>query len=98
MLTQQSEVQSRAAQLRIRAIQLQLLAAFNFCSTAQNALVLGRVQCFREAIENARHTAQTVRVHLDEPHHVPADSIAGIRDRLAELERQLSRLEARFQP
>ena len=34
-----------------------------------------------------------IRVHLEEPNDVPADSVAGICDRLVELEKQISNLE-----
>jgi hypothetical protein len=87
----------KGAQLRLRAMESQLDAAFNYCSTAQNALaVLGRVKDARRAIENARHTAESVRAHVNEPNHVPADSVAGINDRLAELGGRISRVETRF--
>ena len=75
----------------------QLTAATNFCLTAGNALIAGRLQLVGDAVERAKHVVHEVRRHLDEPKHIPADSVAGIRDRLAELEKQISKLEARFQ-
>jgi hypothetical protein len=49
----------KGARLRLRAMQSQMDAAFNCCSTAQNALaVLDRVMVARTAIEKARHTAE----------------------------------------
>ena len=83
-------------QLRVRTVELQLSAAFTFCSTAENALVLGRVQHAREAIGNARRAAGVVRIHLDEPNRVPADAAASIADGLAELENLISRCEGRL--
>jgi len=93
-----SRLDARCTQLRVRAVELQLSAAFTICSTAENALVLGRVQHAREAIGNARRTAGVVRVHLDEPKHVPADSVASIAERLAELQTVISRFEERLLP
>lgn len=87
-------VRSRAAQLRLRAMRSQLAAASNFCSTAANAATLGQVQLGLDAVQKAKHTAQWVRVHLEEPNHIPADAVAGIRDELAALQRQISDLEA----
>jgi len=76
----------------------QLTSAFNYLSTGQNALaVLGRVENARRSIEKARHTAEKVRTHVQEPNHVPADSVAGIHERLAELERRISEIEARLE-
>ena len=86
-----------AAHLRLRAIESQLTSAFNYCSTGENALaVLGRVENARRSIEKARHTAEKVRTHVKEPNHVPADSVAGINERLAELDRRISDMEARL--
>ena len=90
-------LRSRAAELRASAIISQLTSAFTQCSVANTALALCHVQRGRDAVENARHTAQVVRAHLDEPDHVPPDSAAGLRDQLAELEKEISNLEARLQ-
>lgn len=86
----------KAMQMRLRAIHSQLTAASNFCSTAEHALIFGRFDLARVAVERARHTVQQVGAHLEEPNHVPADSVAGARDRLWELERFISRLEEQF--
>lgn len=84
----------RGSHLRLKAMQSQLDAAFNYCSTAQNALaVLGRVRHARAAIQKAKHTAELVRVHVNQPNRVSADSVAGIQDRLAELGGQIARVE-----
>lgn len=49
-------------------------------------------------VERARHTVQRVRAHLEEPNHIPADSVAGTRDRLVELESLISKLEEQSYP
>jgi len=90
-------VQSRAARLRLHAMQAQLNSAFNYCLTAKNSFVLGQVQLGHRALEKARHTAQFIHAHLKEPNHVPADSVAGILDQLAELEKRISSVEAQLQ-
>jgi len=93
-----TDISARSALLRLRAVRLQLETAFTVCSTAENALLLRRVREARQAIQNAKHTAHWVHVHLDEPNHVPADSLADTRDTLVELESLVSRLEAQLQP
>lgn len=90
-------LRSRSAQLRLRAMRAQLTAGSKYCSTAEHAFIFGRVQLGINAAQNAKHVAQKVRLHLEEPNHVPANAVAGIRDELAELEREISNLEARFQ-
>jgi hypothetical protein len=86
----------KVAQLRLEAMQTQLAAAFLYCSTAENALNLGRIENGLQAIEKARHTAQAVRAHLNEPNHVPEDSVAGVQDRITELDTCISRIERRL--
>jgi hypothetical protein len=88
-----TELYTWSTQLRARAMESQLSAAFTLCSTANIAVVLGRVQNAREAIGNARRTAEVVRLHLAEPSHVPADAIQSIADRLAKLDSLISSLE-----
>lgn len=95
-MAREAELSFRSAQLRLKAMQVRLAAAFSFCSTAETALYLGNQEHARQAIENARQTALNVRVHLDVPNHVPADSVRGVRDSLTELEESISRLEMRF--
>jgi len=87
----------KGARLRLRAMQSQLDAAFNCCSTAQNALaVLDRMMVARTAIEKARHTAELVGDHVKQPNRVPVDSVTGINDRLAELGERILRIETRL--
>ena len=86
----------KAARLRLEAMQAQLMAASTYCSTAENAIGMGRVENGRTAIAKARHTAETVRVHILEPNHVAADFVAEIRQRLTELDRRISTIEARL--
>ena len=87
----------RPAQLRLKAMQSQLDAAFIHCATAETALtVLRRVEDARRAIEKARHTAEVIRAHVNEPNHVPAESIARINGRLRELDKRISNIKARW--
>ena len=95
--TARAKASLRNASIRLRAMESQLTSAFNYCSTADNALtILGRVEHARRATERARHVAEVVRAHLNEPNHVPADSVAGIKKRLAELDEQIAIIKARL--
>jgi hypothetical protein len=89
-------VRSEAARLRLRAMRSQLTAALRVCSSAENALVLGQIQLGHDAISKARNTVRWVREHLEEPNHVPPDSVAGIQEQLAQLEKHMSELEAQL--
>jgi len=72
--------------------------ASSICSTAENAVALGQVQLGLVVVQKAKHTAQWVRVHLEEPNHVPSNAVAAIRGVLAALESRISKLEAWFWP
>jgi len=84
---------NHSATLRARAIRSQLRAAFTVCSTAKTAFDRHEVGLGREAVKNAKRTAERVRVHLNEPNHVPTDAIADIAKELAELDQQIAKLE-----
>ncbi len=86
-------VRSKAQSTRLQAIHSQLTSALRFCSTAENALIVGKIQLGHDAVEKARHTAQVVRAHLKEPNHVPADCVAGVREQLGELEKRISTIQ-----
>jgi hypothetical protein len=90
------EAREKAVRLRLKAMQSQLAAALNLCLTAGNALGLGEHQLARTAIEKVRHVIEVIRVHVDEPGHVPEDAMASIRHQAAELERQMCSLEERL--
>lgn len=90
-----TEVRSRALELRLKAMRPQLTAAFHYCATAENAFAFGRVQLGIDAVQKAKHTAEKVRAHLEEPNQ---DAVAGVSDDLAELEKQISILGGRVQP
>jgi hypothetical protein len=89
-------VHPQSAELRARAIRSKVAAAGTLCSVAGNALILGNTQTAHEALEKVKRTAEWVRVHLNDPHHVPADSVADLVDLVAELDRVIFPLESRI--
>jgi hypothetical protein len=91
-------LRERVQQTRLKAMRSRLKAASNICLSAENALVLGEVRLARDAVEQAKHSVRSIRVHLDEPRHVPADVIDEIRAALTRFEHRLSELEARTRP
>ena len=85
----------RAKQLRLDAIKTQLDTGFTYCSTAEKALFLGKVERGRQALAHARYVAQKTREHMAEPHHVPDESLPGLHERVKELDAQISSIEGR---
>ncbi len=90
------DTRSKAAELRVQAIRLQLRSGFHFCATAENAAGLGDLQLGRNAVRNARKVAEGVRAHLKEPHHVPAESLVSLRTELVKLQAHLAAVEGRL--
>ena len=91
-----SQLRAQAMHSRAEAMHSQLTAATNYVSVAENALIVGRVRLVHDAFEKAIYTVQKVREHLQEPNRVPPDSAPGIRDRIVDLQKQISGLETRL--
>ncbi len=79
------ELRTAAADVRLRAIQSQLAAAFTLCATVETAIRLGHIDDARTVIQKLLYHAETIRHHLDEPHHVPPASVPDLRQQLARL-------------
>lgn len=92
---QNHRVALRAKQLRLDAIQTQLDTGFTYCSTAEKALFLGKVERGRQALAKARYVAQKTREHMAEPHHVPDESLQALYDRVKGLDAQIYSIEGR---
>ena len=86
--SEKERVQRYRGALRLQAMQSHIAAAFRLCSTAENLLHRRRVQEGRKVLETAKQTAQLISQEVAEPTHL-ADSMADIRNQLAELESRI---------
>ncbi len=91
-------LRATGAEVRLRAIRAQLSAGFTLCQLMEAAVGLSRTDEVRKLSGKVRRTVESVRRHLDEPHHVPEASLAEARDQLAQLETRVLGIEARLKP
>ncbi len=89
----QESLRARTRELRLQAIDAQLLAATTFCRVAKNGIILRDFHKAQMAIEHARHAMELVRRHIAEPNHVPPESLPEIRRRLKQLEKSIAKTE-----
>ncbi len=87
---------ARSRQVRLRAIKAQLSASSTLCKLMEAAVDHGRTDELHNLIGKLRETLASVDRHLDEPHHVPKESLADVRDQLARLERRVAAIEKRL--
>ena len=85
----------KAAESRYLAVRSQLSLAFTFCRMAETELRFGRIAEVHKLIQKIRHVADTVRLHIGEPKHVPREHVLKLYDELVELDSRLLQLEQR---
>jgi hypothetical protein len=83
-----------AAQNRFQSIQAQLSLAFTLCTLAKTEIEYCHIDQAQKLFEKVRHTARTVRRHLDEPGHVLPDQLDSCTNELMRLEARISNLAA----
>ncbi len=92
----QERLRARTRELRLQAIDAQLLAATTFCRVAKNGIILRDFHKAQMAIEHARQAMETVRRHIAEPNHVPPESLSQVRHELKQLEKSIAKIEPRL--
>jgi len=74
-------LRSRAEQLRLQAMRSQPTAATNFCSTAENALVVGRLQLVAmQSRERSSQSSRCVRIWKNQITYHRIQSLAFVTD------------------
>ena len=95
-------LRARSAELRLQSIKAQLSTGFTFCGLVESDISpksnisKTRIDEAHNVVARLRHTVESVRKHLDEPHHVPPDSLADARDELERLENRVIAVEERL--
>ena len=79
-------LQAIAAQSRLQAIQSQLALGFTLCTLAETQIRIGQFAEARRIVDKVEQSAETIRFHIDEPNHVPKDSIEDLHKHLTQLE------------
>ena len=83
-----------AAGSRLRAIESQLSLAFTMCALAETELRYQQPGEAFKLLDKVRNTAESIRIHLGEPNHVPKPSISHLRKHLRRLEIRIRDVEA----
>ena len=86
---------ANAKTARLQAIQSQLALGCTLCELAETEIRIGDVAIAQRLVGKVRHSAETIRFHLDEPEHVPETNV-DLRGDLSRLENRLNRLEAQL--
>jgi len=90
-----ARLHANAKTARLQAIQSQLALGSTLCELAETEIRLGEVAIAQRVVGKVRHSAETIRFHLDEPEHVPKTNV-DLRGDLSQLENRLNRLEAQL--
>jgi energy-converting hydrogenase A subunit M len=80
---------ARSAQVRLRAINAQISAGFTLCKLIEIDIGRGRTDEAHKLIGKLRKMVETVRRHVQEPHHLPTDSLTDVRQELVQLEERV---------
>lgn len=81
-----TRLHATAAQSRQRAIECELALGFTLCAMAETEIRYGEFAQANKIVDKVRKAANSIRIHLDEPNYVPADSTAELLKQLAQLE------------
>ena len=90
-----ARLHANAKTARLQAIQSQLALGCTLCELAETEIRIGDVAIAQRLVGKVRHSAETIRFHLDEPEHLPETNV-DLRTDLSQLENPLNRLEAQL--
>ena len=89
------DLRQSTAQAQLTVLQSQLLLASTLCDAAEAEIPYGDL---RRAITSLRQVADSIRLHVADPNHVPPDATNEISERFAQLENRIARLQSRVLP
>jgi hypothetical protein len=94
-----SEEESRrlrtvAQETRLHTIRVELALAFTWCSVARTEADMGEAAQFQNSMKRIRRAADSLRVRIHEPQHVPPEMVPGFEAQLTQLEGTVHALES----
>ena len=92
--TQIAILHGRAAESRQRALESQLALAFTLCEIAKTEIRYHQPDEAIKVLNKVRVHAETMRLHVDEPNHVPSTAISDLRRQLTQLEKRINEIES----
>ena len=93
-ITDRARLHAIAAEMRLRAVQSQLSLGFTFCAIAEAEIRHGRLNEAISVVNKLRHHADAIRIHLDEPSHLPTAAVPNLSGRLSELKERTQKIES----
>ena len=94
--TETALLHATAAQCRLRVVESQLTLALTLCDIAETDLRYGRLDETVKLVSKLWHYAEIVRIHLDDPNHLPRVARSDIRSRLTQLQERIKKVESRL--
>ncbi len=85
-----------AAVGRLEAIQAKFSLACTYCAMAETNIDSSRFDEARRLLHSSRRIGTYARRHLQTPNYVPADLLAGIQDKWAQLQSRLASVALRL--
>ena len=82
-----------AAETRLRAVECQLSMAFTLCAIADTEIRYSRRDEAIMVLNKVRLHAEMMRIHVDEPKHVPSTAVSDLRRQLTQLEKRANEIE-----
>ena len=77
-------------------IESQLALAFTVCAIAETEIRYSRPDEAIKVLNKVRHHAGTIRIHVDEPNHLPSTAISDLHRQLTQLEKRREEIEWRL--
>jgi hypothetical protein len=88
-----TRLHEQALESRRRVVESQLSLAFTLCTIAETEMRYSRPDQAIKLVNKIRHHAETIRIHLDEPNHLPKASIHDLRDQLTKLKTRTEEIQ-----
>ena len=89
-----ARLRAMAAETRLRAVESQLSLGITFCAIAETELRFGRLDEATKMVTKLRHHAEIIRLHIDEPGHLPTIAIPTLNGQLTELKNRTDKIES----
>lgn len=91
-----TRLHEEAAESRLRVVESQLSIAFTLCAIAETQMKYSRLDEATQLLKRLQHHAKTIRLHLDEPDHLPKAAVPDLRKQLTKLEERTEDIESRL--
>jgi len=94
--TETARLKTQAAEWRLRVVDAELSLAVTLCALAETEIRYARPDEARKLLNRIVRLVETMRIHIDEPNHLPTIAIADIRQRLTQLTTCTEEIESKL--